>query len=125
MATDPATGTAIKRARERRRWTQQQLAAALGVNVKTVDNWENGRSRPRNSIGAIEDVLGISLGGEPGEELTPAEWEAGVLADEGLPMESRIQLIEDARRARRAYRDARSRRRAEEERQAAARSRPG
>jgi transcriptional regulator with XRE-family HTH domain len=61
MATDQNAGTSIRRARERKRWTQRQLADALGVNIKTVDNWENGRTSPKSSIGAIEDVLGVSL----------------------------------------------------------------
>jgi transcriptional regulator with XRE-family HTH domain len=69
MATEPRLGTRIKRARERKRWTQQQLADRVGVNRKTVDNWENDRSGPRSSIGILEDVLGISLSpGIPGEE---------------------------------------------------------
>lgn len=65
MATD--TGTRIKRARERKRWTQRQLADALGVNIKTVDNWENGRTSPRNSVGAIEEILGVDLSEEQPE----------------------------------------------------------
>jgi transcriptional regulator with XRE-family HTH domain len=64
MATELALGTRIKRARERRRWTQQQLADALRVDRKTVDNWENGRAYPRSSLGAIEDVLGVRPGDE-------------------------------------------------------------
>lgn len=60
MATD-SIGTRIRRARERKRWTQQQLADAIGVNIKSVDNWENGRTSPRNSIGALEEIFGISL----------------------------------------------------------------
>lgn len=60
MATD--IGTTIKRARERKRWSQRELAARLGVDRKTVDNWEHGRTRPASSIGALEEVLGISLG---------------------------------------------------------------
>jgi len=59
MATD--IGTTIKRARERKRWSQQELANRLGVNRKTVDNWENGRTQPASSIGALEDLLGISF----------------------------------------------------------------
>jgi transcriptional regulator with XRE-family HTH domain len=51
----------IKRAREIKRWTQQELADRLGVNRKTVDNWENGRTIPRSSIGALEHVLGVSF----------------------------------------------------------------
>ena len=66
MATDPAIGVAIRRARERKRWTQRQLADAIRVNIKSVDNWENGRTHPRSSIGALESVLGVDLtGGGP------------------------------------------------------------
>lgn len=70
MATDPRLGTKIKRARERKRWTQQELADRIEVDRKTIDNWENGRTSPRSSIGALEDVLGVMLtaGEEPGEE---------------------------------------------------------
>lgn len=60
MATEPRIGIRIKRARERLRWKQRHLAAALGVNIKTIDNWENDRTYPRSSIGAIEAVLGVS-----------------------------------------------------------------
>jgi len=59
MAT--GIGTKIRRARERKRWSQRELAEHLGVNRKTVDNWENGRTQPASSIGALEDILGISL----------------------------------------------------------------
>jgi transcriptional regulator with XRE-family HTH domain len=48
----------IKRARERGHMKQEDLARAVGVNIKTVDNWENGRSRPKNRMGALEQVLG-------------------------------------------------------------------
>jgi transcriptional regulator with XRE-family HTH domain len=63
-------GYRVKRARERRRWTQQQLADRLGVNRKTVDNWENDRTYPRSAIGALEQVLGdLTNGGEPDPEV--------------------------------------------------------
>lgn len=58
MTPTPALGSAIKRARERLRLSQKELAARIGVNVKTVDNWENGRTSPKSSLGALEDVLG-------------------------------------------------------------------
>jgi transcriptional regulator with XRE-family HTH domain len=64
MATDPTLGTSIARARGRKHWTQQQLANAIGVDRKTIDNWENGRTIPhRHRIGALEEALG-PLGGE-------------------------------------------------------------
>jgi transcriptional regulator with XRE-family HTH domain len=119
MATSPPISTAIKRARERRRWTQQQLAAALGVNVKTVDNWENGRTSPRSSVGALEEILGIQLGGEAAPALGLAaefgeldEWEQAVADDPDLPDAEKRELISDSRAARAAYVAARRRRRA-------------
>lgn len=54
-------GTRIRRARERKRWSQAQLAAALGVGTRTVGSWERGEAEPRNAIGALEDVLGVDL----------------------------------------------------------------
>jgi transcriptional regulator with XRE-family HTH domain len=103
MATEPAIGTLIKRARERKRWTQRQLADALHVNIKSVDNWENGRTSPRSSIGALEEVLGVSLDGAPApqEDLVPTdEWEQSVLDDPYLPDEDKRWLIENSRAAR-------------------------
>ena len=62
MAISPESlGASIKRARERRGWIQQQLADAVGVDRKTVDNWENGRTSPRNKLGKIEEVLELRL----------------------------------------------------------------
>ena len=68
MATEPTLGTRIRRARERLRWTQQRLADALSVSVRTVNDWENDRTQPRSSIGALEDVLGVSLDSEEGRQ---------------------------------------------------------
>jgi transcriptional regulator with XRE-family HTH domain len=97
MATDPALGTRIKRARERRRWTQQQLAAALKVDRKTIDNWENGRAYPRSSIGAIEEVLGLSLYDDaaPARTISP-EFRAEIMAVLDDPEDQRrvIGLLE-------------------------------
>ena len=62
MTDHPPVGLKIKRARERLRWTQEQLGAAVGVSQKTIDNWENDRRYPRSSIGALEEVLNIDLG---------------------------------------------------------------
>lgn len=60
MAAD-RIGLKIKRARERLRWTQAQLADAIGVTQKTIDNWEHDKSYPKSSVGALEDVLAVSL----------------------------------------------------------------
>lgn len=67
MATGSELGTRIKRARERRHWRQADLARAIGVNVKTVGNWERGQTIPRNRIGAIEATLSISLASDPAD----------------------------------------------------------
>lgn len=77
MATEPPIGTRIRRARERQHWTQQQLADAVSVNVKTVNNWETGRTLPASRLGAIEEVLGVDLSnGAPAENYEdPAEAE--------------------------------------------------
>ena len=61
MAT-ARTGTIIRRARLSKRLTQKQLAKAAGVSVRTVNDWENDRTYPRNPI-AVEELLGISLDG--------------------------------------------------------------
>lgn len=59
MATD--IGTRIRLARERLHWSQERLATETGTTVRTVRNWER-TGRVRNRQGAIEQVLGISLG---------------------------------------------------------------
>jgi transcriptional regulator with XRE-family HTH domain len=71
MATD--IGTRIKRARERKRWSQQRLADALQVDRKTIDNWENGRTKPRSSVGALEEVLSVRLDAEPQQPAVPRD----------------------------------------------------
>ncbi len=64
MAADTRIGTKIRRARERKRMSQQDLADVLGVSRSAVNAWERGRAHPRSSIGALEEVLGIVLDGE-------------------------------------------------------------
>lgn len=93
MATE--IGTRIKRARERKRWTQRELASALEVSIKTVDNWENGRTSPRSSIGALEDVLGVRLDGEPEPEpdIIPEGLRDAIR--EAIPDAKRAAVVED------------------------------
>ena len=62
-AATGSLGRAIKDARERRHLTQQQLADVLVVDRKTVDNWENERTTPRNRMGALMQWA-PELGGE-------------------------------------------------------------
>lgn len=56
-------GKAIRSARQRKRLTQAALAARVGVSNASVVNWENGTHFPLRHLGAIEEVLEISLQG--------------------------------------------------------------
>lgn len=61
MPNETPTGDAIRRARQRKGWTQQQLAGELGVYKATVARWEAGTHFPLRYAGAIEEVLGITI----------------------------------------------------------------
>lgn len=101
-AATRSLGRAIKDARERRHLTQQQLADVLGVDRKTVDNWENERTIPRNRMGALVQWA-PELGGTDEDVYTdPAE--ARIWSWEDTPPERRRQMIEELRAAKRADR---------------------
>lgn len=53
-------GAEIRAAREARGWTQEQLAAQVGVGQRTVGNWERGETIPKNRAGRLREVLGIN-----------------------------------------------------------------
>ena len=77
MATETPLGTRLRRERERRHWTQQYVADALEVDVKTVRNWEKGAVRDiRNRTGAIEDLYGIRIDDDQEPELVDDELRA-------------------------------------------------
>lgn len=61
MAADPGIGTKIKKRRQALRMTQEDLAGRLGVAKATIANWESGKHYPLRHLGAVEDVLGVSL----------------------------------------------------------------
>jgi transcriptional regulator with XRE-family HTH domain len=94
-------GTRIRLARGRRRWTQQQLAAELGVGVRSVGSWERNETVPRN-LGALEQALGASLD----EDFNPGEAEAiaEIRQIEWLTRAEQDELIERYRRGRRVRR---------------------
>lgn len=49
----------IKRRRQARGWSQQQLAEALGLSRRAVTNWETGNTEPRGAnLRALERELG-------------------------------------------------------------------
>jgi len=53
----------LRRQREARRLSQQDLAARLGVASNTVSRWETGSSRPRlDELDRIARTLGIGVG---------------------------------------------------------------
>ena len=127
MATKPRIGTIIRRARERQLMSQEELAARLHVSRSAVNSWERDRSYPRNRIGALEEVLGVHLGGEPATaELAPSDaWEESVLSDPDLPYEWKISLVRESRAARAEYVRLKRERRAGEARESADLSRRG
>lgn len=56
------TGAMIKRLREKRGMTQQQLADRIAVSDKAVSRWETGRGYPDISlIEPLSDALGVSV----------------------------------------------------------------
>lgn len=52
-----SVGASIKRLRNDRDWTQEQLAEKVGVARSTVTQWESGWSKPR--MGMVEKLAGI------------------------------------------------------------------
>lgn len=90
MAAETRIGTTIKRARERKRMSQAELADALGVSRSAVNAWENDRAFPASSIGAIEEVLGITIYDDPA---TPTI-EQRIEALKKLPAPERIAGLE-------------------------------
>jgi transcriptional regulator with XRE-family HTH domain len=64
-ASSAPIGKVIKRARERKRMSQAEAATALGVSRSALNAWENNRAYPRSSIGAIEELYGIVIDGDP------------------------------------------------------------
>jgi len=64
------TGTAIKKLREQRGMTQNELAASVGVSNKAVSKWETGKGLPDISLlQPLAQTLGVSvielMNGEP------------------------------------------------------------
>jgi transcriptional regulator with XRE-family HTH domain len=55
------TGANIRRLREHKPWTQEQLAGAAGVDVRTVQRAEKGEPISAESLQAIAGVLDASI----------------------------------------------------------------
>jgi len=57
-----AVGARIAKARRNRRWTQKDLAAAMGAALGTIIGWENGLRLPATCVlGTLANVLKRSL----------------------------------------------------------------
>ena len=112
---DADLGLRIKRAREAKRldgqsWRQEDLAAKLGVSVRTVGRWERG-SVPRSALGALEVVLAPYFtvdAASPAAPTDPRERELwDLLTAEDAPPDDRLtpaeawEVIEYKRRAKR------------------------
>jgi transcriptional regulator with XRE-family HTH domain len=54
-------GNRIRRARERKGMTQAQLAALVGVGMRSIGNWERGETAPQNRLAKLEEVLEVDL----------------------------------------------------------------
>lgn len=81
------TGQDIRRARERRRLSQEKLAALLEVSSKSVGRWERGETIPKSALGAIEQIL--HLGEQPDEPGLSEASDAELLAEVALRLEQR------------------------------------
>jgi transcriptional regulator with XRE-family HTH domain len=80
MTDEPGIGLVIRRARERKRMTQEELAAAVGVDRSAVSNWENDRHFPLRVAGAIEVVLDITIPAQQPSTAAPDDEPAKVPA---------------------------------------------
>lgn len=65
-------GTEIRRARERRGLTQQQLATAIGVGQRTIGNWERGETVPRSRMAMLEQFFAADAAADPGDPIRSA-----------------------------------------------------
>ena len=61
MAEEIPLGSVIARARQRKRWTQAELAARIGVGRDAVSDWETGKTYPQRNRWKIEEILGVDL----------------------------------------------------------------
>lgn len=99
MATD--LGTRIRRARERKHLSQQELADAVGVSRSAVNAWENNRAEPRSSLGALEVVLDVNLSDGTGVESSTDPDEAVIMGFTQFSAAEKAVLVDALRRARR------------------------
>lgn len=71
MADGLPIGIRIARRRQALGMRQEDLARKLGVSKSSVANWESGKHFPKRKLGLVEQVLGISLDGQPEPDILP------------------------------------------------------
>jgi len=75
-------GAILRAARQSLGLTHAEVAERVGVDRKTVSNWENGRQQPTRHLVQLENVLGVRLTNRPRVETQPTEF--GQLDNEAL-----------------------------------------
>lgn len=89
----------LKAAREAARRTQAQVAQAIGVEIATLRNWEQGRTEPNGRrLSLMADYLGTTvdhlLGREGGSKKDGVKAQIDLLTDEELEkVQDYIQLL--------------------------------
>lgn len=92
MATQREQGERIRNAREARRWSQEDLAAAAHVSPNTVISVEAGNSARPSSLSKIEAALEL-------EPFIEHVWNAGLPADVQLILETLGYFLADLPKA--------------------------
>jgi transcriptional regulator with XRE-family HTH domain len=59
---DRQRGERIRDLRDAHAWTQRQLADRLGVDPKTVHNWESGKELNPTNLRELADCFQVSMG---------------------------------------------------------------
>lgn len=62
-------GSDIRDARNRAGMSQEALAEAVGVTLRTIGNWERSATAPREKLPVLREILGDYL--EQGESRSP------------------------------------------------------
>jgi transcriptional regulator with XRE-family HTH domain len=102
MAPQPRIGTRLRRAIERKRMDQADVARALGVSRSAVNAWVCDRAYPRSAIGALEALLDVDLTSPEGGEVYTDAAELAIwdLPEDELTEDEKRDLIAKLRAAR-------------------------
>jgi transcriptional regulator with XRE-family HTH domain len=92
MAPTDDLAWAIKTARLKLGWTQRDLAANVGVALRTVQAWELGESVPRTKVAILQEVLKTSF--TTGRSVDDQDGLAVVLPPEALHGLTELERME-------------------------------